>query len=118
MVQGDEGEGEESPEDEGVGDAGERALAMTLAWQRTSQTKSQMRRPRGMQGEAEVFFEREDGAEDGGEAEKKRLPEAATASSSSAISRGEKFSGSLSVSGRAASVATDIRVPSANDRLG
>ena len=69
MVERDQGEGEESPEDEGVGDAGEWALAddFGLAEDFPDEVFDALRD--GAEGPAEVFAGGEDVAEDGGEAE-------------------------------------------------
>ena len=68
MIEADEGEGEESPEDEGVGEAGERALADDLALAEDLPEEVPDAAADGLEGEVRVFFGAEDGAEDGAEA--------------------------------------------------
>ena len=69
MVEGDEGEGEESPEDEGVGDAGERALADDFGLAEDFPDEVADAPGDGVERPAEVFAGGEDVAEDRGEAE-------------------------------------------------
>ena len=69
MVERDQGEGEESPEDEGVGEAGERALADDLGLEEDLPDEIADAAADGADGEAEVLAGSKDGAEYGGEAE-------------------------------------------------
>jgi len=63
VVEGDESEGEESPEDEGVGDAGKRALADDFGLEEDFAGERPDTFGDGAEREAEVFAGFEDGAE-------------------------------------------------------
>ena len=56
MVEADEGEGEESPKDEGVGEAGERALAYDFSLAENLPEEVPDAAADGVEGEVGVFF--------------------------------------------------------------
>ncbi len=56
VVEADQGEGEESPEDEGVGEAGERALTDDLALAEDLPEEVPDAAADGVEGEVRVFF--------------------------------------------------------------
>ena len=68
MVEADEGEGEESPEDEGVCEAGERALRDDFRLAEDLPEEVPDAAAEGVKGKVRVFFRAEDVAEDGAEA--------------------------------------------------
>ena len=69
MVQRDQGEGEESPEDEGVGEAGQRALADDFGLADDFADERPDAVGDRAQGEAEVLLRAKDVAQDRGDAE-------------------------------------------------
>ncbi len=71
MIERDQGEGEESPEDEGVGQAGERALTDDFGLEEHFAGEGPDAAGDGTEAPAEVFAGGEDVAEDGSEAEEK-----------------------------------------------
>ena len=74
--------------------------SMTLAWQRTSQKKSQMRRPSGCREKSASFFERRMVRRIGPKRKKKRPAEAKMHTARRMISSVEKWAGSEKVVGR------------------
>ena len=72
MVQGHQGESEESPEDEGVGEAGNWALADDLRLEEDFANKRPDAFRDGRERPAQVFASGEDSAQDGGEAQEEK----------------------------------------------
>ena len=71
VVERDQGEGEESPEDEGVGDAGKGTLADDFGLAEDFAGERPDAAGDGAEGESEVLAGGEDGAQDGAEAKEK-----------------------------------------------
>ena len=94
MIQRDQGEGAESPEDEGVREAGQRALADDFGLAETSQKKSQMRLPTGARLEVGILAGRKDVPQDPVEAGEEAGRESPISSASSTISQVENDGGS------------------------
>ena len=98
MIERDQGEGAEGPEDKGMGEARQAGAArMTLAWKRTSQTKSRMRLPMGKRWKLGSFFDLRILPSTAAKRRPKMKAEAAASAAKSSFSAREKCSGSAKV---------------------